>query len=216
MDGSASAAVSRPGCRVERRVTRVSWRAMVLAVVLLAAGFAGGVYYMGSIPAADKFGDMVEYDLWAGLLGGVLGVALATSVFFVVWLRALAGLGGHRASRRAIAGSLGIALAALGVILAGLITTSARATASIGTSLARGTRPITIIAGLCVIPGLASFLMIRRIAGDERHWQESARCRRPCLAALARRASPVTGNARCIPDAVGRHHRDAAADVARV
>ena len=70
----------------------------------------------------------------------------------------------------------GVTLLVLATPLAVLFLGNDRAAPSLDQSVAQATRPVTVVAGLCQLPGLMMFLALRHVAQTERLWQESGEC----------------------------------------
>ncbi|HYJ69788.1 MAG TPA: hypothetical protein VEX15_19215 [Nocardioidaceae bacterium] len=165
------------GCRAERASADGSPRwAPAAGFVLFIAGYAGTVAYVGNTGAADRLEGVVQFDMWVALLGALGGFALAAGMFFAFWLVRVVRLS-RQIERTTVASWAVIVLLIQASVFAGLFLGASGAEASIDKDLAIQTRPITLFAGLCMTPGLATFLALRWIAADDSHWDESGRCR---------------------------------------
>lgn len=124
-------------CRADRTVAG-PWNAWLplLAFALFVGGFVGAYVYVEHIGGAGRFRGVAQFDLWAVLVGALVGLALSSAVYYVVWL-------------------------------AGVVDRT----------VARETRPITLVAGLCQLPGLVVFLGLRQVATATSSWEEPGQCR---------------------------------------
>ena len=134
----------------------------MLAALLFVAGFGATGAYITSVPVAEDLGDVAEYGIWAlAVLGGF---ALALLVYSVAWLVGLVGW-----SRLAVTRVV-LALAVLGLVFAALFTLNSGVIGTVDAELTEQTRPVTVAAALCLVPGLAAFLAVRAVAGDDDRW----------------------------------------------
>jgi hypothetical protein len=165
------------GCRAERAQSAGSPRwAPAAGFALFIAGYIGTVAYVSSTDVADQLDGVVQFDMWVGLLGALGGFAVTAALFFVLWLVRITRLG-RQVRGTAAASWVVVVLLVLATVFAGLFLGASGAEASIDNDLAIQTRPIAVLAGLCMAPGLVAFLALRSIAADDTHWDESGRCR---------------------------------------
>lgn len=164
-------------CRSERTGTLTARRWIsAAAFVVFVAGFWATSTYVASRTVADRFDDVALFDLWAGLFGALVGFALVSCLYAVVWLNGLLALG-DRVRARTVATWVGTVLAILAAVFASLFAGAANAADSVDKSLATQTRPLIVVAALSQVPGLAAFLALRFIATEDAHWGESGPCR---------------------------------------
>jgi hypothetical protein len=142
------------------------------AFVLFVLGFWAGSAYINGVPVAQKFSGVAQFDLWAFLLGGLLGFGLASCVYFVAWLVGLIRLCDKIRISTAL-GWLAIVAIILATVLAFLFAGAAGADDSVDKTLATQARPITVLAALSQVPGLVGFLALRFVASEDPQWQES-------------------------------------------
>jgi hypothetical protein len=128
------------------------------------------------LPVADRFDDVVLFDMWAGLFGALVGFALVSCLYAVVWLSGLLALG-DQVRPGNVAAWLGTVLLVLSTVFALLFAGGSNAAESVDKSLAIQSRPLIVVAALLQVPGLAAFLALRFIATEEGHWGESGPCR---------------------------------------
>ena len=181
---STSAVGSGTACRATRNPDRISARAVATASVLMVVGLTATAFYMPTTRSADLLNNIAIYDLWTGLLAGMVGFALAAAVMFIVRWQSIVAVAIDRPSARTTLGWCVVVVVVLGAILGGLIVNTAIAPPSIGRSANRSTWPVTIIVAACAIPGLVTFLAIRWIAADDHNWREDSRCRTQILLRL--------------------------------
>ena len=156
-----------PGSGVDRELRR-AWRPVAL-FALFVAGYVGVHGYVRAMPVADEFASVrAEFELWTVLMGLVGGFALASAAYFGAWLARARRLSA-RVDARAIGLGAVVVLVVLGTLLLVLFSGSG-ALSPIDAALARQTRPVTILAGLCLTPGLVGFLMLRAIAVSDADW----------------------------------------------
>jgi hypothetical protein len=139
------------------------------AFLLFVLGFLAVWFYIRSIDAADSFKGVVLFDLWTFLLGGLAGFALASCVYFVSWLRGIIRLSEETNRRQVMWQVVGARVLAVVLILGAvsLFLAAAAGGADIEGDLGAKTRPITLIVGISLVPGLVGFLMLRFVAIDE-------------------------------------------------
>jgi MFS family permease len=181
---STSDVGSNNACRANRSPDRIPVGAVAMALVLLVAGFTATAFYMPTTPPADILDDIAIYDVWTGLLAGMVGFAMGASVMFIVRWRSIVAVATDRPPARTTLGWCLVVVAVLGAILGGLIVAAAIAPPSIGRSANRSTWPVTIIVAACAIPGLVTFLAIRWLAAEDHNWREDTRCRTQLLLRL--------------------------------
>jgi hypothetical protein len=70
-----------------------------------------------------------------------------------------------------------VVVVVLATVFGLLFIGGAGAAESVDKDLAIQTRPVIVLAGLCLVPGLVAFLALRWLAAQESHWQESGHCR---------------------------------------
>jgi hypothetical protein len=167
-------------CRADRptagRAARLEPWLPVAAFVLFVVGFVAGRSYVQHLSVSSAFDQVALFDDWVVLLAALTGLALASALYFTVWLTGLLQLAGP-VRPLVVAGWTVLTLTVASTPLAVLFAATDSAAASLDTSLAQGTRPITIVAGLCELPGLIALVALRHLATDERLWQEAASCR---------------------------------------
>jgi hypothetical protein len=164
-------------CRSERTSRHSAQRWVpTSAFVLFILGFWATSAYVKSVPVAATFDDVVQFDLWTFLLGGLMGFGLASGVYFVVWLIGLMRLCDKIRVWTALSW-LAIVAIVLATVFAFLFAGTASFGDSVDKSLATQARPITVLAALSQLPGLIAFLALRFVARQEAHWQESGACR---------------------------------------
>lgn len=157
----------QPGAGLVREARHVGWPTALF--VLFVAGYLGVNRYVRSIPAAHHFhAARAEFGLWAVLMGVVGGLALASAAYFCAWLLAACRLSVRVDGRTLLTGGA-LVLIVLGTLLVVLFGGSG-ALNPIDAALARQTRPVTVVAGLCLAPGLVGFLMVRAIATSDLDW----------------------------------------------
>lgn len=144
---------------------------------LFAVGFWVVSAYMRHIPAADRFATVeAEFDLWVVVVGAVGGYALAACFVFIVRLLDVKRLFQRLDPASVIFWGLAVVVAG-GSVFATMFTAGAGAEESIDKQLAMQTRPITLIGGICMAPGLMALLALRSVATDDENWLESGTCR---------------------------------------
>jgi hypothetical protein len=144
--------------------------------VLFVVGLWAASSYVAGLPVADRFADVVLFGMWAGLFGALVGFALVSCLFAVVWLSGLLSLG-DRVRAGNVAAWFGTVLVVLSTVFGLLFAGGANAADSVDKSLATQSRPLIVVAALLQIPGLAAFLALRFIASEDAHWRESGACR---------------------------------------
>lgn len=145
-----------------------SGRAVLLAAfVLFVTGFWAANTYIRNIPVAQRLDDKPQFGLWAALIGALGGFALAALVLFGSWL-----IGILRPARPipqvwwswvAVGLAIPTGLALIFVFNPGTI-------GNLDGELTNQTRPFTVLAALCLAPGLAAFLALRWVAMTEANW----------------------------------------------
>jgi hypothetical protein len=158
--------------------------------VLFLVGFCAAWFYIRSVPVADEFDGVVLFDMWALLLGALMGFALASCLYFVVWCWAIMCMFGRSQLRQLVplvVSWLGTALliqAMVGLLLILVFWGGAGGdSGGVDEELAASTRPLTLLAGLSQVPGLVGFLALRSLAVDETR-AESPLCRLRLLVRL--------------------------------
>jgi hypothetical protein len=146
------------------------------AFVLFVVGFWAASSYVAGLPVADRFDDVLLFDLWAGLFGALVGFALVSCLYAIVWLREVLALG-DRVPARNVAAWFGTVLVVLATVFALLFAGGSNANDTVDKTLATESRPLIVVAALLQIPGLAAFLALRFIAMKDAHWGESGACR---------------------------------------
>jgi hypothetical protein len=164
-------------CRSARtgRLTAQRWVPAV-SFLLFVVGLWAASSYVARLPVADRFDDVVLFDMWAGLFGALVGFALVSCLYAVVWLSGLLALG-DQVRPGNVAAWLGTVLLVLSTVFALLFAGGSNAAESVDKSLAIQSRPLIVVAALLQVPGLAAFLALRFIATEEGHWGESGPCR---------------------------------------
>jgi len=172
------------GCRAER-VDADGMPAWTPAAGfgLFVLGNVATLVYVDSTDSADRLDGVVQFDMWVALLSALGGFAVVAAMFFVLWLARIVRLG-HQIRPRTVAAWVAVVLLIQAIVFAGLFAGASGAEASIDKDLAIDTRPITVLAGLCMALGLAAFLALRSIAADDSHWHEADRCRVRLVMAL--------------------------------
>jgi hypothetical protein len=165
------------GCRAERVGAggAPSW-APAVGFGLFIVGYVGTLGYVSGTDSADRLDGVVQFDMWVALLSALGGFAVVAAMFFVLWLVRAVRLG-DQVRRSTVASWIAVVLLIQATVFAGLFAGASGAEASIDKDLAIDTRPITVVVGLCMAPGLVAFLALRSIAADDAHWGESERCR---------------------------------------
>ena len=164
-------------CRSERTGTLTARRWVpAVAFVLFVVGLWAASSYVAGLPVADRFDDVLLFDLWAGLFGALVGFALVSCLYAVVWLSGVLALGDRVPARRAAAW-FGTVVVVLSSVFALLFAGGSNAADSVDRSLAIQSRPVIVVAALLQVPGLAAFLALRFIATESAHWGESGTCR---------------------------------------
>ncbi len=163
-------------CRSERTGPLTGRWITAAAFVLFAIGFYAASSYVEFIPVADQFDDVLLFDMWAGLFGALVGFALVSCLYAVVWLSGLLALG-DRVRWLTVAAWVATVLVVLATVFAALFIGAANAADSVDKSLATQSRPLIVLAALSQVPGLAGFLALRFIASEDAHWGESGACR---------------------------------------
>lgn len=163
-------------CRAQRRLDG-SWvaRLPLLAFALFVLGYLAGFAFVENISDAPQFQAVPQFDFWAVLMGGVVGLALASVAGTLVWLAGIVKVS-DGVRRGQLLAWAGVALLVLATPLAVLFLGNDQAAASLDQSVAKATRPVTLVAGLCQLPGLMVFLALRHVAQAEHLWQESGEC----------------------------------------
>lgn len=168
---------SGDGCRSELASLRGSDRWVTpVAVALFVTGFWTTSAFIRSVPAAARLDGVAEFDLWTGVLGALGGFAGAACVYLCVWLAGIIRLGTR--VRPATAWSwVALVLVVLAMLFASLFAAGTGADESVDKDLAVQARPIPLLLGLCLAPGLVAFLALRFVATEDASWQESGSCR---------------------------------------
>lgn len=164
-------------CRADRTVAG-PWNAWLplLAFALFVGGFVGAYVYVEHIGGAGRFRGVAQFDLWAVLVGALVGLALSSAVYYVVWLAGVVRLcDGARLGT--VLGWAALALLVLATPFVVLFIGADAAAPSLDRTVARETRPITLVAGLCQLPGLVVFLGLRQVATATSSWEEPGQCR---------------------------------------
>jgi uncharacterized membrane protein YidH (DUF202 family) len=148
----------------------VTVRRGVLAVAfgLFVAGFWAAVAYVrhaspGRLEQEPRFG------LFVVLLGALAGFALAAVVLFADRLVELLRLAAV-VPRRAVWAWAAVALVVVATVLVSLFVLNRDGGGSLDAQLTRTTRPITVLAAICLLPGLATFLALRWLGLTEANW----------------------------------------------
>lgn len=170
------------GCRAERAgtVSAPSWTPPA-GFGLFILGFVATLAYISSTDSADQLDGVAQFDVWVGLLGALGGFAVVAALFFVLWLARAVRLG-QQIRRSTVATWVAVVLLIGATVFGGLFASSAEV--EVAKDLAMDTRPITVLVGLCMAPGLVAFLALRSIAAADTHWGESDRCRVQLVMAL--------------------------------
>ena len=150
---------------------------------LFVLGYVATLVYVNSTDSADRLDGVVQFDMWVALISALGGFALVAAMLFVFWLARIVRLG-HQIRPRTVASWVAVVLLVGATVFAGLFAGASGAEASIDKDLAIDTRPITVLAGLCMTLGLAAFLALRSIVAADTHWGESDRCRVRLVMAL--------------------------------
>ncbi|MGH8866849.1 MAG: hypothetical protein ACRDYU_02495 [Actinomycetes bacterium] len=163
-------------CRADRAVAGPWTRWLpLLAFALFVTGFLAAERYVRHIDAADRFAGIPQFDLWAVLIGALVGLALSSGLYYVVWLTGVARLC-EGARVRTVLGWTAVALLVLATPFVVLFLGTDAAAPSLDRTVARQTRPITLVAGLFQLPGLVAFLGLRQVATTTALWTESGQC----------------------------------------
>jgi hypothetical protein len=146
----------------------VRGRIAAVAFGLFVAGFWVAVGYVRH--AVDRrLEQEPRFGLFVVLLGALAGFALAAVVLFADRLAALLKLAAV-APRRAIWSWGAVALVIVATVFVSLFVLNRDDTGTLDAELTRTTRPITVLAGTCLLPGLATFLALRWMALTEANW----------------------------------------------
>src|SRR5262245_20271252 len=97
-------------------------------------------------------------------------------MFYVIWFLRVIRFG-DRVRRGAAVAWLVIPPLILATVFTGLFAGASGAEKTIDRDLAYQTRPIILLAALCVSPGLGGFLALRSIASNDTNWGEADHCR---------------------------------------
>lgn len=165
-------------CRAETAspVDTLRWLPAGLFALFVVAN-VGVHLYVGHSSVAHRFHVVpVEFGLFTALLGAVVGVAAASGLYFGCALVGLVRLA-RGVSVATVLTWVAIVLVVGGSVIGALFLGAAGAPDSIDRTLAIRTRPITVVTGLCAMPGLLGFLAVRSIARDDTCWYESGACR---------------------------------------
>lgn len=169
-------AVAMPTCRADRvpgwRWTR---RLPFWAFALFGGGFVATTVYVHHLAAARSFARVQQFDLWAVLLGALVGLALSSSLYYVVWVAGVAKLCDD-ARRGATVAWLVVPVVVLATVFLMLFIGIDTAAPSLDRTVARDTRPITLLVAATQLPGLAAFLGLRQVATTDAWWTESGAC----------------------------------------
>ena len=145
--------------------------------VLFVAGFWAAAFYIQQIPVADRFDDVeVEFGLWVALIGALGGFALAACLCFVTWLAELVRLFDRVRVATVVTWVVSVLVVGATVFVS-LFVTGGSAEEDIGQELTSQTRPVVIVVGLCMAPGLVALLALRSAATEESNWLEPGACR---------------------------------------
>jgi len=176
--GTDEAAANGESCRSETAspVDSLRWLPAALFVLFVVANVAVRLY-LRHCSVRHRFDAVpVEFGLFTGLLGAVVGVAAAAGLYFGCALVGLMRLA-RGISALTVLSWIAVVLVVGGSVLGALFLAAATAPASVDRTLAIQTRPITLVTALCVLPGLLGFMAVRSLARDDACWAESGACR---------------------------------------
>jgi hypothetical protein len=168
---------SRHHCRADSDDSQ-SWLPWVpvVASVLFVGGFSGAIAFLNHMAVSHDLEHIVQFSLWKTLLAALTGFAAVSSLYCCIWLTRLVRLC-VRARAPTVLSWFATVVAIQITVFSFLFLGAANAQASIDKTLAIEARPITLVVGLCQVPGLVTFLALRFLATGEPNWQESGVCR---------------------------------------
>jgi hypothetical protein len=173
------------GCRAAKESPGSQWPLPAIAFALFIVGFLAANHYITNVDVADKFDHVdAEFKLWCALIGAIGGFALASVLYFAVWLVGAVRLS-TQVDAKAIALRVLAVLAVFGIVVA-LLFRGNGSEPAIAHALTKRSRPITVIVGLCLTPGLVMFLALQAVAKCDGDWQESDRCQMLLILRLRR------------------------------
>lgn len=183
---SSDVSTELPRCRADATSHgRFQSLLAVIALVLFVAGFQLANRYIRDIEVADRFDDVsVQFDLWAAVIGIIGGFALAGGMYFVVWLVDVIRMSAPVRWRDVAAWIL--VVVAVGFVVFGSMFFSTSGEPRIPGALSHQTRPVTLLAALCLAPGLVMFLALRGSATHDGTWQENDLCQMQMILRLRR------------------------------
>lgn len=141
---------------------------LIAAFVLFVAGFWAANTYIRNIPVAQRLDDKPQFDLWAALVGALGGFALSALVLFGSWLVGILQLASP-IPRQVLWSCVAVGLA-IPTGLASIFILNPATAETLDGDLTNQTRPFTVLAALCLAPGLAAFLALRWVAMTEAKW----------------------------------------------
>jgi hypothetical protein len=163
-------------CRADRDAGLGGHWLALLGFGLFVGGFLAGDLWVRQIPAASRFDDVPKYQLWAALVGAVVGLALASAAAYLVWLRGLLALD-DGSSAGTVPTWVGVTVLVLATPLAVLFVGADTAAPSLDREVGQQTRPITVLVALCQLPGLLGFVAVRHVSREDALWAETGVCR---------------------------------------
>jgi hypothetical protein len=142
---------------------------------LFVLGYLVGFVLVQQVDDADSFKDVPQFDLWAVLVGGLVGAALAGVPFYLTWLGGLIRVSGG--VRLGVLASWVAATVVVGSTpLTVLFLSAAGAPSTLDARVAADTRAVTLLVAICQAPALMTFLALRHVANTDALWTESAHC----------------------------------------
>jgi hypothetical protein len=156
-------------CRAEPSRSSENPLVLIIVFVLFAGGSWAGYELLQTIDVAGEFEAVqTRYDIFALFMAAVVGSALAFVAVSARWLKGLTDLvevGRKETAFVAIAVS-----AVLVVVVVGSLFFVLNGPAGLSARLSRQARPISLVAAIGLIPGLACFVTIWSVATEECNW----------------------------------------------
>jgi hypothetical protein len=152
------------------------WWLPLLSFALFVGGFVGGDLFVQRIGSADRFDAVQQFDLWGVLIGGLIGLGLASMPSYLLWLLGVVRLH-HGAWPGTVLTWAAVTLLVLLTPLLVLFVGTDASTPSLDRAVARETRPLTLVAGASQLLGLLVFVGLRQAATTDALWAEPAGCR---------------------------------------
>lgn len=157
------------------RCARPGWHHLTPAVsmAVFAAGVAVSAVHLGTSDVGRSLRDVPEFGLWFGLLAAVVGLAGVVCLYGIIWLiglRALIAGAGRRSTISVVLPPLVVLGLVFGALILPGAATPAGSQCLLAHRLDQTVRPLTLGSGLLMIPALACFLALRRLATDPAGW----------------------------------------------